>query len=312
MANAKDKITHIAIEDIIAPLAWNARSGDYTKVVDPETGQTWEGFLTSVRENGIETPIEVRPKGKDKVEIVTGFRRHLAAKTVGMKEVPCIVREMSEIEARERNIRENTDRENLKGADLAWAIQQLAKLKLAEGVKETDVVMAKAVNRSQPYVSKLNRIMAEVKPSITKDWREAKVGITVEEMHTLSQFPKEKQDDAFKEILKKKETNGNGESKGKSAWIKTAETQAYKLGFTFGVGERLQLLKILKGDSLTIVENLPDAKKEGLGVRIKSTATQIQRQKFAKKFEKGFAAGLIEPKVETPSKEEEDEEEANA
>lgn len=71
-----------------------------------------EDMAASIKEHGIIQPIIVRPSGKG-YEIVAGERRYRAARAAGLKEVPCIVRELTDRENMLFAIIENMQREDL-------------------------------------------------------------------------------------------------------------------------------------------------------------------------------------------------------
>lgn len=56
-------------------------------------GQRRDDMIESVRENGVITPIIVRPIDGSKYEILSGHNRTAAAREVGLKSVPTLVRE---------------------------------------------------------------------------------------------------------------------------------------------------------------------------------------------------------------------------
>ena len=62
------------------------------KTFDPEK---IEDLANSIREHGVIQPLVVR-KVKTGYEIVAGERRWRAAREAGLKEVPCVVRELTE------------------------------------------------------------------------------------------------------------------------------------------------------------------------------------------------------------------------
>ena len=66
------------------------------KVLDDEKMDT---LVDSIRENGILNPVIVRPDQSGNYEMISGHRRLHAAKIVGLKKVPDIVKEMSDDEA---------------------------------------------------------------------------------------------------------------------------------------------------------------------------------------------------------------------
>lgn len=84
-------------------------------------------FVGDIRKEGIHTPLVVRPLRSDKegmYEIVTGMRRYEAALKGGHKELPCIVRDLSDEESYYETIRENIHREDVNAADLANFIKR--------------------------------------------------------------------------------------------------------------------------------------------------------------------------------------------
>lgn len=65
------------------------------KVLDDEK---MTELVESITDNGIMSPVIVRPSGKS-YELISGHRRTHAAKLAGLKEVPAVIREMSDDEA---------------------------------------------------------------------------------------------------------------------------------------------------------------------------------------------------------------------
>ncbi len=108
------------------------------------------GDLTaSIREKGVLQPILVRkePAGEGFV-IIAGERRWRAAKAVGLKEIPALMRDAQD--ALEVALIENVQRENLKPLEEAEA---LMRLKQARGF--TDQALAKIIGKSRTSVTEL-------------------------------------------------------------------------------------------------------------------------------------------------------------
>lgn len=78
----------------------------------------------SIKNYGIISPIIVR-KLEDKYLIIAGERRYRAAKLAGLKEVPVIIRELTDEELIEISIIENIQRQNLNPVELAMAYKTL-------------------------------------------------------------------------------------------------------------------------------------------------------------------------------------------
>ena len=66
------------------------------KVLDDEK---MDDLVMSVKENGVLTPVLLRPDGKGGYEMVSGHRRLHACTLAGIDEIPAVVREMSDDEA---------------------------------------------------------------------------------------------------------------------------------------------------------------------------------------------------------------------
>ncbi|HYF37231.1 MAG TPA: ParB/RepB/Spo0J family partition protein [Prosthecobacter sp.] len=83
-------------------------------------------LMESIREHGIIQPLIVR-RVNSKLELIAGERRFRAAKELGLKEVPLIVREASDKDVLEMALIENLQREDLNAIEEARAYERLAK-----------------------------------------------------------------------------------------------------------------------------------------------------------------------------------------
>ena len=88
------------------------------KVIDDEK---MEDLVESIRENGILSPVLIRPIGNDIYEMVSGHRRMHAAILLGMDRIPAIIREMSDDEAIVKMVDANIQREELLPSEKAYA-----------------------------------------------------------------------------------------------------------------------------------------------------------------------------------------------
>jgi ParB family transcriptional regulator, chromosome partitioning protein len=82
-------------------------------------------LMASVAEKGIIEPLVVRQRG-GRYQIIAGERRYHAAVQVGLRDVPVIVREASDVEVMELALVENLQRKDLTPFEEADALQQLA------------------------------------------------------------------------------------------------------------------------------------------------------------------------------------------
>jgi len=86
--------------------------------------QTISELAESIKQHGILSPIIVRPLGS-KYEIIAGERRFRAAEQAGLKEVPAIIKKVSNGDARIISLIENIQREDLNDIDRASALREL-------------------------------------------------------------------------------------------------------------------------------------------------------------------------------------------
>jgi len=84
-----------------------------------------EQLASSIREAGVLEPLLVRRTGDGEYEIVAGERRWRAAQLAGLKEVPCLVRELDDTEAQIIALIENLHRRDLSDYERGRALRQL-------------------------------------------------------------------------------------------------------------------------------------------------------------------------------------------
>ena len=107
----------------------------------------------SIEAHGIIQPIMVRPAGTG-YEIVAGERRWRAARRTSLKQVPCIVRELSEEQNMLVAIIENMQREDLNPMEEADALNQMI---TRFGLTQEEV--SKSVGKSRPYITNALRLL---------------------------------------------------------------------------------------------------------------------------------------------------------
>ena len=107
----------------------------------------------SIKQYGILQPLVVSDK-KDYYEIIAGERRWRAAKMAGLKEVPVIIKELSEQEIVEISLIENIQREDLNPIEEAMAFKRL----LEEFHLKQDEV-AERVSKSRTAVTNVMRLL---------------------------------------------------------------------------------------------------------------------------------------------------------
>lgn len=78
-------------------------------------------FVENIKENGVIHPILVRKKEDGKYEMISGHRRKRACELAGIKEIPAIVREMTDEEAVIAMVDSNKQREKILPSEKAFA-----------------------------------------------------------------------------------------------------------------------------------------------------------------------------------------------
>lgn len=108
----------------------------------------------SIKEHGVLQPIIVRSVGTQ-YEIVAGERRYRASELAGKKEIPAIVRELTDEQSMEMAILENLQREDLTPIEVAEAYQ-----KLIENLSLTQEQLAFRLGKSRPHITNHVRLLS--------------------------------------------------------------------------------------------------------------------------------------------------------
>ncbi len=106
----------------------------------------------SIQEKGILQPLLVRPL-KNRFEIVVGSRRYEAAKALGLRKVPVIIKPMSDTEALSLSLVENIQRNDLELEEEAEGVLKLMKLDPKRFANAKAV--AKVLGRSESSIREL-------------------------------------------------------------------------------------------------------------------------------------------------------------
>ena len=80
----------------------------------------------SIATSGVIQPIAVRPLKGGRYTLITGERRLLASKKAGLKTIPAVIREVSDVQAMEMTIIENLQRADLNPMEQARAFHRLS------------------------------------------------------------------------------------------------------------------------------------------------------------------------------------------
>jgi ParB family transcriptional regulator, chromosome partitioning protein len=138
-------------------------------------------LVESVREKGILEPVLARPIG-GRYELVVGSRRFEAAKIVGLKKIPAIVRAMTDEEAIIVSLVENIQRRDIEPEEEYDAIVALRKVN--PRVYGSSEQIARALGKSRRYVDdRINAVEA-----VRNIRRESRADISVKQ----APLPKER------------------------------------------------------------------------------------------------------------------------
>ncbi len=104
----------------------------------------------SIKENGILSPLIVRPLDDNEYEIISGHRRLFASKMSGLTEVPALVVEMSRDEATIALVDSNLHREHLLPSEKAFAYKMKLEAMNRQG-ERTDLTSSQVGKKLNSY-----------------------------------------------------------------------------------------------------------------------------------------------------------------
>lgn len=165
------------------------------KIVDREK---LKELTENIREKGVLTPVLVRPIGESgKYELVHGWRRFQAVKSLGLDDIPAIVMLLSDDEAMEAQLIENLQREDLHPLDEAEGFKRLI-----ERFNYTTADVAAKTGKSESFV--LHRMkLLDLISGIREAFVKGKIGTS--HALLLARLQAEDQKRAWKERLEGRE-----------------------------------------------------------------------------------------------------------
>lgn len=135
----------LAINDIIPNKEQPRKTFDETALQE---------LSDSIAQHGVLQPLLVRPLTTGGYQLVAGERRWRASRLAGLKEVPVIIKELSDTEAMEIAIIENLQREDLNPIEEAEGLQALI---YKCGYTQEEV--ATSVGKSRPAITNALRLL---------------------------------------------------------------------------------------------------------------------------------------------------------
>ena len=114
-------------------------------------------LAASIREKGVLQPVLVRPApgAQGEYQLVAGERRWRAAQRAGLRALPAMIRELSDLEVLEIAIVENVQR-----ADLSPLEEALSFRALMDKFGRTQDAVAQVVGKSRPHVANALRLLS--------------------------------------------------------------------------------------------------------------------------------------------------------
>jgi len=301
---ASPPVVTIPLADIEADHLWNSRQGGWrTEDGGPDESTGVKGLAESILQSGQDTPIDVRfnPNGKGpKYKIITGHRRYEAIKFLAdRKDVAPTIRatvhdQISEVQARSLNLRENLARDNIEPVDACFAIGEL----LRQSPRPKAEEIAKITGKSIPYAHGMINISEKVDKKILNRWRtDLRSRLTVASMVELAKIDKDKQEAALLKLLEEED------SKPKQGdWKKGAQKRAESIGKMLGYIARDYEVNFDSVDWLQAIE-------DGILFKVKSTANKRDKKSIEKCLLAALGAASVEPRKGEDDDDEEEEEE---
>lgn len=157
------------------------------KVIDDEKMQD---LMDSIKENGILTPVLVRPISNNLYEMISGHRRMHAASMLKMDMIPAIIREMSDEEAVLKMVDSNIQREELLPSEKAFAYKMKLEAMKKQGSRsdltsdqngrklESAYVISEQVGESKTQVRRFIRL-TELIPELLDFVDRKKINFTI-------------------------------------------------------------------------------------------------------------------------------------
>lgn len=140
-----DNIVSIKIDHI------RANEDNPRKTFDQET---IDSLGESIKLYGILQPLVLHKK-EDHYEIVAGERRYRAAKSIGLEEVPALIKEVNQKDKDMISMVENIQREDLNPYEEAQAYDNIMK-----DYKMTQAELAELLGKSRTYIANMVRLLA--------------------------------------------------------------------------------------------------------------------------------------------------------
>lgn len=197
-----------------------------------------EELADSIRQHGVLQPLLVRPLTSGGYQLVAGERRWRASRLAELKEVPVIIKELSDTEAMEIAIIENLQREDLNPIEEAEGLQALI-----DKCGYTQEQVATSVGKSRPAITNALRLL-----KLPEEVREMAKDGTISAGHARALLAFDNQPmmiECANQIVSKKLTVRDVEKMAKRPAIKSTEQKTAKRRDSFYDEVELSLTEAL-------------------------------------------------------------------
>ncbi|MGF1673115.1 MAG: ParB/RepB/Spo0J family partition protein [Rivularia sp. (in: cyanobacteria)] len=116
-------------------------------------------LANSIKQHGILQPLLVRPRARTGYELVAGERRYRAAKECGLKDVPVVVRELSNEAAFQLALIENLQREDLNPVEETEGILHLLAIRLGRVIEEIPPLLRRLQHSRKEAAKSSNNVI---------------------------------------------------------------------------------------------------------------------------------------------------------
>lgn len=153
-----------------------------------------EELANSIKENGLIQPLIVRKQNRN-YQIIAGERRYRACKLVGLKTVPCIIKDIDDKQMDTYAIIENIQREDLTPIEEANAYKTLLE---TYGMSQTE--LASKVGKKQSTIANKLRLL-----KLSDEVKEALKAKTITERHAraMLSLDQDKQETILHQVIDK-------------------------------------------------------------------------------------------------------------
>ncbi len=176
-----------------------------------KSGQTIAELAKLLTRDGQMTPVMVRlskKKGKEgRYELVQGFRRVAAMRSLGWTTVKAQVVDLDDQQAFLLNLQENLARKDITTYELAARCAFLSKKFTLSGDS-----IANRLGVGRAYVNNLIRYTEKIHPKIVEAWKNGNAAVTMTTLSAWHKLSKEDQVKAFEDVSTERTPNGESET----------------------------------------------------------------------------------------------------